>query len=100
MAGRPDRGLMSIVIKLHRGKSVLFTQKKQYCVKVVIYEDYRVDPLVADCYPALVATKAIIKNANQAAREYLQEELGPKHVARKWDEVYETGEKIRIRAVY
>ncbi|KAF5855168.1 hypothetical protein ETB97_009768 [Aspergillus alliaceus] len=91
---------MSIVIKLRHGEPDHVLQVKQYQVKVEIHENYTVEPLVAECYPALVATKTTIKKVNQATREYLREEMGPKHLARKWDEVYETGGKIRIRAIY
>ncbi|KAE8384186.1 hypothetical protein BDV23DRAFT_177252 [Aspergillus alliaceus] len=59
------------------------TVVKRYQVKAEIHENYTVKPLVAECYPALVTTKTTIKKANQAAHEYLQEELGPKHLARK-----------------
>ncbi|KAB8235765.1 putative sexual development protein (LsdA) [Aspergillus alliaceus] len=45
--------------------------------------------------PARVV-QTTIKKANQAAREYLREELGPKHLARKWDGVYRTGGNILI----
>ncbi|KAF7586407.1 hypothetical protein BBP40_008930 [Aspergillus hancockii] len=93
-------GPMSTVVKLHHGESARVIQVKRYQVKAEIHENYTVEPLVAECYPALVATKTTIKKANQAAREYLREELGPKYLARKWDEVYETGGKIRIRAIY
>ncbi|KAE8384312.1 hypothetical protein BDV23DRAFT_189339 [Aspergillus alliaceus] len=91
---------MSTVVKLRHGEPACVVQVKRYQVKAEIHENYTVEPLVVECYPALVVTKTTIKKANQAAREYLREELGPKHLARKWDEVYETGGKIHIQAIY
>jgi hypothetical protein len=93
-------GPMSVVIELRRGGLVPLPPRKHFGVKMKIYEDYTTDPRMSVCYPALVGTWATIKQANKAARECLQEELGPKQEARKWDEVYETGGRVRIRAIY
>ena len=93
-------GPLSIVGKLHRGESVFCSPRKRFGVRLMIYEDYTTDPRVSVCYPALVGTYVTIQEANKAAQKYLQEEIGPKQDARKWDEVYETDGKIRIRAIY
>ncbi|KAF5857850.1 hypothetical protein ETB97_005194 [Aspergillus alliaceus] len=89
-------GEHSNMVKLRHGESACVIHVKRYQVKAEMYENYTVESLVAECYPALVATKTTIKKANQAACEYLQEELGPKHLAQKWDEIYKTGGRIRI----
>ncbi|KAF5861728.1 hypothetical protein ETB97_012605 [Aspergillus alliaceus] len=46
------------------------------------------------------ATSPALESMYLAARECLRDELGPKHLARKWDGVYGTGGNIRIRAIY
>jgi hypothetical protein len=91
---------MSVVIQLRRAGLVPHSSSKRFGVKVEICEDYTTHPRMGVCYPALVGERATIKQANTAAREYLRDELGPEQQARKWDEVYETGGRVRIRAIY
>jgi len=88
------------VIKLRRKKLVLFKQRKRYCIKLEIYEDFTTDPCIADCYPARVVTKMTVDEANKAARKALRDELGGKNDARLWHEVYDGDGRVRIRAVY
>ncbi|KAB8228294.1 uncharacterized protein BDW43DRAFT_316039 [Aspergillus alliaceus] len=60
-------GPKSNMVKLRHGESACVIHVKRYEVKAEMCENYTVESLVAECYPALVATKTTIKKANQAA---------------------------------
>ena len=57
------------------------------------------DPMIATCYPATVATELTLAKANKAARDSFEDEFGGREDAVIWNEIYQNG-MIRIRAVY
>jgi hypothetical protein len=75
-------------------------QVTRYCVKMEIYEDFTLDPCIADCYPAYITKKPTVELANTAARKALEDELGPREDAYMWNEAVGSDGMIRIRAVY
>ncbi|KAI9374449.1 hypothetical protein BJX61DRAFT_540795 [Aspergillus egyptiacus] len=93
-------GPMSTVIRLSQAQLHPPPGGKAYNVKAEICERFTTNPMVADCYPTVVATKATIKEANREARAFIRDELGSRREPEMWDEVFDADGKMRVRAIF